>query len=83
MTLRPSSFSNASKMPLLILGKGFFRRSPTSLQLDIIKYADRCEEICRQCHHLSARLRLAHKVFDSLHQYSDLSNSQSCRLALS
>jgi hypothetical protein len=70
------------KQALVILGKGFFRRSPTSVQLDILKYADRLEEICRQCHHLSVRLRLVHKVFDSWHQHPDLSNPQSLRLAL-
>jgi hypothetical protein len=71
------------KQALIILGKGFFRRSPTAVQLDILKYADRLEEICRKCHHLSARLRLTQKVFDSWRQHPDLSNPQSLCLALS
>lgn len=47
-----------------LLGQGFFRRSPTSLQLDIFRLADQTQEICRQCHHLVAKLQIAQKVFD-------------------
>ncbi len=66
-----------------VLGKSFFRRSPTSLQLDILKYTDRLGEICRHCHHLSAKLRFTQKVFDLLTRHADRSNPQAFRLALS
>ncbi len=70
------------KNAFAVLGKGFFHRSPTSVQLDIMKYADRLEEICRHCHHLSGRLRLTQKVFDSLRRHPDLNNPQAFHLAL-
>jgi hypothetical protein len=83
--LDPQTFQLRQRLKhaFAILGKGFCRRSPTSLQLDILKYADRLEEICRHCHHLSVRLRLTQKVFDSLPRDPSRSDPQSFRLALS
>jgi hypothetical protein len=50
------------------LGRGFFRRSPTSLQLDIFQYADRVQAICLQFESLGTKLCLAGKVLDILKQ---------------
>jgi hypothetical protein len=56
-----------------ILGKSFFRHSPTSLQLDIFRFADRIQEICRQFDHLGAKLRIAQNVFDTVQANQSIS----------
>jgi len=55
------------------LGKSFCRRSPTSLQLDLYRYADCIEKICLQFKRLSAKLRLAQEVLDLLEQNKNVS----------
>ena len=45
-----------------LLGRGFFRRSPTPLQLDIFQYADRVQEICSRFKSLGTKLSLARKI---------------------
>ena len=50
------------------LGRGFFRRSPTPLQLDIFQYADRVQEICSQFKSLGTKLSLARKILGILQQ---------------
>ncbi len=55
------------------LGKSFCRRSPTSLQLDLYRYADCIEKICLQFKRLSAKLRLAREVLDLLEQNKNVS----------
>ena len=50
------------------LGRGFFRRSPTSLQLDIFQYADRVQEKCLQFERLGTKLSVALKVLEILQQ---------------
>lgn len=47
-------------------GRSFFRRPPTSLQLDIFQYDDRIREICLKLGCLAAKLRLARKILDVL-----------------
>lgn len=49
-----------------ILEKGFFRRCPTTLHLDIVRYVDSIKAICRRLDLLGARLRLAHKILSNL-----------------
>ncbi len=58
-----------------LLGKGFFRRAPTSLQLDIRHYAAHIDDICRHYHRLSARLRLARQVIQVLQQNPELTDT--------
>jgi hypothetical protein len=48
------------------LGKSFYRRSPTSLKLDIYHYADSIEETCLQFKRLGKKLRLASEVLELL-----------------
>lgn len=69
------------KNAFTLLGQGFFRRAPTSVQLDIMRYAHRIKNICQRFDHLSARLSFTRKLFNALPPKSG--HSQSHRLTLS
>jgi hypothetical protein len=50
------------------LGRGFCRRSPIPLQLDIFQYTDQVQKICSQLQKLSGKLSLARKILSILQQ---------------
>jgi hypothetical protein len=54
------------KQAFQVLGKGSCRRAPASLQLEILQYGSRIEEICQQYDGLSARLQLAQEIIGVL-----------------
>jgi hypothetical protein len=45
-----------------LLGKGYFRRLPSPLDVELAYYAARIEKICRSHRELEARLRLAQAI---------------------
>jgi hypothetical protein len=50
------------------LGRGFFHRCPAALQLDILQYADRIQDISLRLDRLSKKLSLAEKIIHILRQ---------------
>jgi hypothetical protein len=63
-------------------GKGFFRRVPRPLEVELIRYAARVEKIYRTHGGLGARLRLAQKIIRIFERYPEFCNPHFFRLAL-
>jgi hypothetical protein len=63
-------------------GKGFFRRVPSSLEIELAHYAASIEQICRSHDKLGARLRLAQALTRIFDGNPELRNARFFRLAI-
>lgn len=65
-----------------LLGRGFFRRVPPPVQVELSHYAARIEKICRTYGEQWSRLRLAQKIIRIFDQDPEFGNAHFFRLAL-
>lgn len=63
-------------------GKGFFRRVPPPLEVELTHYAARVEKIYRTHGELGSRLRLAQKIIRLFARHPEFCNDHHFRLAL-
>lgn len=63
-------------------GRGFFRRVPPPLQVELSHYAARIEKICRTYGELWSRLRLAQKIIRIFDRNPEFCSAPFFRLAL-
>lgn len=63
-------------------GKGFFRRAPSPLEVELAHYAAGIEKICRSHDQLGARLRLAQAIIRLFDGNSEFRRAHFFRLAI-
>jgi hypothetical protein len=65
-----------------LLGKGFCRRLPSTLEIELARYATRVEDICRSRDELGARLEVAQKIIRIFQRNPEFCRDRFFRLAI-